>query len=121
MVVVTGEFGRTPKINYQPSMGEGVASAAAGTIQPGRDHWPRATSMLFAGGGLATGQVVGATDSRGEDATDRIVGRGDFLATLYRHLGINPDHIAFKNHQGRPIPIVQSGRVIDELSAFPHP
>ena len=112
MVVVTGEFGRTPKINHQASTGEGVASAAAGTTQPGRDHWPRATSMLFAGGGIATGRVVGATDSRGEDATDRIVGRGDFLATMYRHLGIDPERIAFNDHQGRPIPIVQSGRVI---------
>lgn len=69
---------------------------------------------------IVTGRVVGATDSRGEDATDRIVGRGDFLATLYRHLGIDPDHIAFKNHQGRPIPIVQSGGVIDELMATTH-
>lgn len=116
MVVVTGEFGRTPKISYEASTGEGTASAAAGTVQPGRDHWPRATSMLFAGGGIKTGRVIGATDSRGEDAIDRIVGRGDFLATMYRHLGIDPEPVAFTDHSGRPIPIVQQGKVIRELT-----
>jgi len=118
MVVVTGEFGRTPKISYEASTGEGTASAAPGTLQPGRDHWPRATSMLFAGGGIKTGQVIGATDSRGEDAIDRIVGRGDFLATMYRHLGIDPEPVAFTDHSGRPIPIVQYGKVIPELTPF---
>lgn len=117
MVVVTGEFGRTPKINYDISTGGGDASAPAGTKQPGRDHWPRATSMLFAGGGIATGRIIGATDSRGEDATDRIVGRGDFLATMYHHLGIDYESISFADHRGRPIPIVQSGKVIPELTA----
>ena len=117
MVVVTGEFGRTPKIDYNISTGAGIASAPEGTKQPGRDHWPRATSMLFAGGGIETGKVIGGTDSRGEDAVDRIVGRGDFLATLYHHLGIDPEPIAFADHSGRPIPIVQSGKVIPELTA----
>jgi uncharacterized protein (DUF1501 family) len=117
MVVVTGEFGRTPKIDYNISTGAGIASAPEGTKQPGRDHWPRATSMLFAGGGIETGTVIGGTDSRGEDAVDRIVGRGDFLATLYHHLGIDPEPIAFADHSGRPIPIVQSGKVIPELTA----
>jgi uncharacterized protein (DUF1501 family) len=80
MVIVTGEFGRTPKINYQPSTGKRIGSAPTGTTQPGRDHWPRATSILFAGGGIRTGEVIGKTDSRGEDATERIVGRGDSLS-----------------------------------------
>nr|WP_050986215.1 DUF1501 domain-containing protein [Schlesneria paludicola] len=115
MVVVLGEFGRTPKINYDVSTGEGTASAPAGTKQPGRDHWPRATSLIFAGGGIATGRVIGATDSRGEDVTDRIVGRGDFLATMYRHLGIDPEQVAFTDHSGRPIPIIQTGAAIPEL------
>ncbi|MBC8355735.1 MAG: DUF1501 domain-containing protein [Planctomycetes bacterium] len=116
MVVVTGEFGRTPKINYQASTGGGIASANKGTVQPGRDHWPRATSMLFSGGGIRTGQVIGATDIRGEDATDHIVGRGDFLATLYRHLGVDAEHIAFDNFAGRPIPILpEGGTPIPEL------
>lgn len=117
MVVVTGEFGRTPKINYAISTGTGTASAPEGTKQPGRDHWPRATSMLFAGGGINVGRVIGATDSKGEDATDRIVGRGDFLATLYHHLGIDPELISFADYSGRPIPIIQNGKLISELTA----
>lgn len=117
MVVVTGEFGRTPKISYAASTGKGTASAAKGTVQPGRDHWPRATSMLFAGGGITPGQVIGATDIRGEDATHDIVGRGDFLATMYRHLGINPENIAIRDFSGRPIPIVQSGTPISGLTS----
>ena len=117
MVVVSGEFGRTPKISYVASSGGGVASAPKGTVQPGRDHWPRATSMLFAGGNIRTGQVIGATDIRGEDAVDRRVGRGDFLATMYRHLGIDAEEIAFPNFAGRPIPILYEGKPISELVA----
>lgn len=117
MVVVTGEFGRTPKISYSASTGGGIASAPTGTIQPGRDHWPRATSILFAGGGIQTGQIIGATDTRGEDATDRIVGRGDFLATLYQHLGIDAENIEFTNFAGRPVPILpEGGTPISELA-----
>src|SRR5262249_60909696 len=108
MVVVTGEFGRTPKISYVASSGKGVASADAGVVQPGRDHWPRATSILFAGGGIAGGQVVGATDARGEDVTDRRVGRGDFLATLYRPPGIDPRDIAFRDVSGRPTSLLHA-------------
>ena len=118
MVVVTGEFGRTPRISYVASSGGGVASGEAGTVQPGRDHWPRANSMLFAGGGIRTGQIIGATDSRGEDPVDRRVGPADFLATLYRHLGIDYEHVAIQNLAGRPIPIVPSGgHAISELTA----
>lgn len=116
MVVVTGEFGRTPRISYSKSTGGGIGSGPTGTTQPGRDHWPRATSILFAGGGIATGQVVGATDQRGEDAVSRIVSRTDFLATIYRHLGIDPDGVAFDDFSGRPIPI-PSGMPIEELTA----
>ncbi len=89
LVVVTGEFGRTPRISYVASSGGGVASGPQGTMQPGRDHWPNANSMLFAGGGIRTGQVIGATDRRGEEVIERRFGVGDFLATMYRHLGIN--------------------------------
>ena len=117
MVVVTGEFGRTPKISHVASSGKGVASAPKGTVQPGRDHWPRATSILFAGGGITPGQVIGATDTRGEDATDRIVGRDDFLATIYRHLGIDSDHLALADFAGRPIPVIRNGTPIQELTA----
>jgi uncharacterized protein (DUF1501 family) len=116
LVIVTGEFGRTPRISYVASSGGGVASGEAGTVQPGRDHWPRAGSMLFAGGGIRTGQVIGATDSRGEDPIERCVGPGDFLATIYRHLGIDYERIAINNFAGRPIPIVSEGQAIGELA-----
>lgn len=104
MVLVTGEFGRTPKINIQKN-------------RPGRDHWPNATSMLFAGGGIDVGQVIGRTDSRAEFVTERRVGVQDFLMTLYQHLGIDPVGRAFENFSGRPIPIVSGGKPIPELIA----
>ena len=115
LVVVTGEFGRTPKINYQPSTGEGNASAPAGTKQPGRDHWPRAFSNIWAGGGLETGRVIGASDSKGEDSIERICGAEDFLATIYHHLGIDSSQITIEDFNGRPTPIVDKGKPIPEL------
>lgn len=117
LVVVTGEFGRTPRITYVASSGGGVASGTAGTVQPGRDHWPRANSMLWAGGGIATGQVIGATDRRGEEVVSRRVGPQDFLATIYRHLGIDYERIALPDFSGRPVPIVHDGQPIPELLA----
>ena len=117
LVVVTGEFGRTPRISHVASSGGGVASGAKGTVQPGRDHWPRANSMLFAGGGIRTGQVIGATDPRGEDPVDRRVSPGDFLATIYRHLGIDFEHATVLDFAGRPTPILRAGRPIPELTA----
>jgi len=117
LVVVTGEFGRTPKIEYSPSTGAGNASAAAGTTQPGRDHWPRGFSNIWAGGGIETGKFVGATDKRGEDSIERICGPGDFLATIYHHLGIDANNTLIKDFNGRPTPIVDHGRPIQELMA----
>ena len=115
LVVVGGDFGRTPKISYAASTGAGVASGPAGTMQPGRDHWPMAMSFLFSGGGIAPGQVIGATDARGEHAVERRLGVQDFVATLYRHLGIDAQRVQILNHSGRPIPILQEGRPIPEL------
>ena len=115
LVVVTGEFGRTPKVNYQPSTGAGNASAAAGTKQPGRDHWPRAFSNLWAGGGITPGQCIGETDRRGEDVIQRHCNAGDFLATIYHHLGIDSSKVFIKDLNGRPTPIVDHGRPIPEL------
>jgi hypothetical protein len=117
LVVVGGDFGRTPKISYAASTGAGLASGPAGTIQPGRDHWPMAMSFLFSGGRIATGQVIGATDARGEHAVERRLGVQDFVATLYRHLGIDASRVQIMNHSGRPIPILQDGRPIPELLA----
>jgi hypothetical protein len=117
LVVVTGEFGRTPKISYAASTGAGDASAPAGTIQPGRDHWPRAYSNIWAGGGIQHGKFIGATDKRGEDSIDRICGPGDFLATIYHHLGIDSANTLIKDFNGRPTPIVDHGKPIPELIA----
>jgi len=117
LLVVTGEFGRTPKISYAASTGAGDASAAAGTIQPGRDHWPRAFSNLWAGGGIEPGRVIGATDKRGEDAIERRCGPGDFLATIYHHLGIDAANTLINDFNGRPTPIVDHGKPIPELIA----
>ena len=117
LVIVTGEFGRTPRITHVASSGGGVASRAKGTVQPGRDHWPRANTMLFAGGGIQTGQVIGSTDRLGEDPVRRRVSPLDFLATIYRHLGIDYENTAIENFSGRPVPILNDGHAIPELEA----
>jgi hypothetical protein len=86
-------------------------------MQPGRDHWPHAMSFLFSGGGIAGGQVIGATDRRGEQVMERRVGVGDFLATVYRHLGIDAERLAIRDSAGRPQPILREGTPIPELTA----
>jgi hypothetical protein len=107
MVIVTGEFGRTPKI----STAVGTANKVS---QPGRDHWPKAMSMIVAGGGMRTGQVIGATNSRGEYPVERPLSPNDLWATVYQHLGI--DHTqSFTDYQGRPMPILPFGEAIEEL------
>jgi hypothetical protein len=117
LLVVGGDFGRTPRISYAASSGGGAASGAAGVVQPGRDHWPHAMSFLFSGGGIAAGQVVGATDVRGEHPARRRVGAGDFLATVYRHLGIDAEHTTIQDPAGRPVPLLlQAGAPIRELT-----
>lgn len=73
--------------------------------------------MLFAGGGIRTGQVIGQTDARGEDPVHRRVTPDDFLATIYHHLGIDYQNVAIPNFAGRPIPIVNDGHAIAELGA----
>jgi hypothetical protein len=114
LVVVTGEFGRTPKISFDRSTGLGDASGAPGTLQPGRDHWPRAFSNIWAGGGIQTGGIIGATDKRGEDVTERVSGPGDFLATIYHHLDIDPK-TTINDFNGRPTALVNEGKAIPEL------
>lgn len=117
LVVVTGEFGRTPKVNYDASTGAGDASAPAGTKQPGRDHWPRAFSNIWAGGGIEHGKFVGATDRKGEDPIERMCASGEFLATIYHHLGIDSSTTLIRDFNGRPTPIVDHGKPIPELIA----
>ena len=107
LLVVTGEFGRTPRV-------ENVKGSQTGVVQPGRDHWPNAMSLIVAGGGLKTGQVIGSTTSRGEVPKDRPLSPNDVWATVFRHLGIDPDR-SYPDHRGRPMPILPSGRPIAEL------
>ncbi len=107
LLVVTGEFGRTPRINSQ-------IGTQTGVMQPGRDHWPGAMSVLVAGGGMRTGQVVGSTNSKGEYPQDRPLTPNDLWATVYRHLGIDYTH-ALPDHSGRPMPILPFGEPIAEL------
>jgi hypothetical protein len=71
--------------------------------------------MLWAGGGIRTGQVAGAIDWRGEDVVQRRVGPQDFLATVYRRLGIDPDPATVRDFTGRPVPVVREGTPICEL------
>ena len=115
MVIVSGEFGRTPRISHVASSGGGVASGPEGTIQPGRDHWPNVFTMLWAGGGIQTGGVIGASDAKGEFPAERPFGPGDFLATVYHHLGIDAPHVTIPDFTGRPISILPTGKPIPEL------
>jgi uncharacterized protein (DUF1501 family) len=115
LVVVTSEFGRTPKINFDRSTGAGDASAPTGTLQPGRDHWPRAFSNVWAGGGIQTGGIIGATDKRGEDVIERPCNPGDFLSTIYHHLGIDSSKVTINDFNGRPTHLVNDGKPIAEL------
>ena len=107
LLVVTGEFGRTPRINSQ-------IGSRTGVMQPGRDHWPSAMSVLVAGGGMRTGQVVGATTAKGERPKERPLTPNDLWATVYRHLGIDYQ-ATFPDHSGRPMPILPYGEPIAEL------
>ena len=107
LLVVTGEFGRTPRITVR----QGTQTKVD---QPGRDHWPSSMSLLVAGGGMQTGQVIGSTTSKGETPKDRPLTPNDLWATVYKHLGIDPER-SFPDHSGRPMPILPFGQPIDEL------
>ncbi len=98
LLIVTGEFGRTPRINGGP----------------GRDHWAPVNDALLVGGGLRMGQVIGETDSRAARPRTRPITPGDFFATVLHVLGIDP-HIQFTHPSGRPIYMIEDGRVMEEL------
>jgi hypothetical protein len=98
LVVVWGEFGRTPRVNPYG----------------GRDHWTRASFVVFAGGRIKTGQTVGATDAQGGTVIDREYGAQNVLATIYQHLGISPNQ-TFPNFSGRPTYLLDDQRPIVEL------
>ncbi len=109
LVVLCGEFSRTPRMN---NGGNGGPPLSMGT--PGRDHWGNAMFCLLGGGGIRGGQIVGSTNRLGEAPKDRPVTAGDLHATIYHVLGIDP-HTSFLNHSGRPVPAIDSGEVIHEL------
>ncbi|MSR60526.1 MAG: DUF1501 domain-containing protein [Planctomycetaceae bacterium] len=104
LVVVMGEFGRTPRIN----------TGQPGIPIPGRDHWGDAISVMLAGGGIKGGQVIGATNSKAEFPVDRPLKPGHILATIYHQLGIDYTQ-TFPDHAGRPIPMLAEGEAIREL------
>ena len=98
LVLVTGEFGRTPKINKDA----------------GRDHWSRCFTVALGGGGIQGGRVVGASDRMAQDPAESPYGPEDLCATTYHLLGINP-HEEMHTPEGRPVMLTNSGRLIKEL------
>jgi Protein of unknown function (DUF1501) len=98
LVIAMGEFGRTPKLNSRG----------------GRDHWPRAFSVVLAGGGVRGGQVIGSSDRVGESPKDDPVTPADLARTIYTLLGIDPDH-ELHTADGRPVAVNQGGTVIRKL------
>ncbi|MDP6893340.1 MAG: DUF1501 domain-containing protein [Verrucomicrobiota bacterium] len=98
LVLLLGEFGRTPKINKDA----------------GRDHWPHAMSVLVAGAGVPAGQIIGETDVKGYYASDKIYSPEDFACSIYTKMGIDPKMVLHTN-TGRPLPIVNGGSPIKEL------
>jgi hypothetical protein len=98
LVMALGEFGRTPRINKDA----------------GRDHWPGAMSVLYAGGGLKMGQAVGTTNALAEYPTSKPATPGCVLSTMYHVLGIDHKHVFYDDAQ-RPLPILSEGEPVKEL------
>ena len=98
LIYCAGEFGRTPRINGHA----------------GRDHWSNCFSVVFGGGGIEGGRVVGASEKFGGDVKERLVTPLDLLATIYHTLGI-PLTTHYEDSTGRPVSIVDRGRPIREL------
>jgi hypothetical protein len=98
LVIVTGEFGRTPRIN-----------AAAG-----RDHWSSVFTVAMGGGGVQGGRVIGASDDRAEKPASDAYSPEDLAATLYHLFGIDPDE-EFHSAEGRPFKIVNDGQVVQKM------
>lgn len=99
MIMLSGEFGRTPRVN------QGA----------GRDHWPAAGFAVLAGGGLRTGQVIGSTNRLGERPQDRPVHLQQVFATVYKQMGINVESAQLIDPAGRPQYLVEHREVISEL------
>jgi uncharacterized protein (DUF1501 family) len=99
-VVVWGEFGRTPRINKSA----------------GRDHWSRVSCALLAGGGMRTGQAIGATNRLGEYAVSRPIHLQQIVATIYSNLGIDPNTTTVVDPTGRPRYLVDVREPVHELT-----
>jgi hypothetical protein len=108
MVIVMGEFGRTPRMNKRGVPGSDSV--------PGRDHWGKVMSVLIVGGGIPGGRVIGSSNARGETPRSHPLRPADLMATLYHQLGIDPE-TTFTNRAGQPIKIVSGGEVIRDLIA----
>jgi hypothetical protein len=91
-VIAWGEFGRTPRINPQA----------------GRDHWPQVSCALMAGGGMKTGQAIGATNRLGEYAKERPVTFAEIFSTLYHNLGLDPSGTTVVDPTGRPQHVIEA-------------
>ncbi|MEX0585609.1 MAG: DUF1501 domain-containing protein, partial [Pirellulales bacterium] len=98
LVLVTGEFGRTPRINERA----------------GRDHWPSVSTLIVGGGGIQGGRIIGASDAQAEKPASDPVTPEDLASTLFHRLGINPND-EFVGPDGRPHQIVSGGRIIPGL------
>ena len=98
-VIAWGEFGRTPKINKNG----------------GRDHWPNVSCAFVAGGNMQHGQMIGASDKHAAEPAERPVHMGEVHATLYRHMGIDPNGTTLPDLTGRPQYLVDGWRPIPEL------
>src|SRR5262249_49751380 len=98
LVVVTGDMGRTPRVN----------------AKAGRDHWPQCGFCLLAGGGIKPGLVYGTSDRHGAYPKDRPVSPGDLVATIYQLLGVDPE-LTVPDQTGRPISVAHGGQPLREI------
>ena len=98
LLVITGEFGRTPRVN-------GGA---------GRDHWAPLSTLALAGGGLKMGQVVGESNAKAEIPKTTPITPQDLMATVFHVLGM-PQDLHYKDQSGRPVPMIDGGKPIAEL------
>ena len=107
MLIVAGEFGRTPRVNPQ----KGTSSKV---MQPGRDHYPGAMSVLVSGGDMETGQVIGQPTAKGVRPKERQLDPNALWATVYQFLGIDYDAM-IPDTSGRPVPLIPNGTPIRAL------
>ena len=100
LVVMMGEMGRTPRIN----------------ANAGRDHWSQCQTVILSGGGIRRGEVIGASDKTASYPTTPPVGIQDLLRTIFHQMGIDADK-TYHTPLGRPVPIVNGGKLVKGLIA----